>query len=125
MRRRHSSRKGLGAVSAADATTRLAESQSQGGVYFIAEIEIIDVEEYNSYATRAPETVAHYGGRYLVRGGKVRRLEGEAPQRVVVSVWKSAADLERWYNSPEYQTIIDIRHRAARSRAFIVEGLTS
>ena len=91
--------------------------------FFIAEVEVIDPEEFKLYASRVAETAARYGGRYIVRGGNTESLEGEPPKRIAISTWKSMEDAKRYYQSPEYSEIIGIRHRACKSRVFIERGL--
>lgn len=91
--------------------------------FFIAEVEVIDPEEFKLYASRVAEIAARYGGRYIVRGGNTKSLEGEPPKRIAISTWKSMEDAKRYYQSPNYSEIIGIRHRACKSRVFIVEGL--
>jgi uncharacterized protein (DUF1330 family) len=71
----------------------------------------------------AARPAAHYGGRYIVRGGNTESLEGEPPKRIAISTWKSMEDAKRYYQSPKYSEIIGIRHRACKSRVFLVEGL--
>lgn len=51
--------------------------------YLVLELEVQDPETYAECVRRAPETVAKYGGRYLVRGGAVEPLSGgRQPRRV-------------------------------------------
>ena len=48
---------------------------------------------------------------------------GPEPKRIVILEFADAAAVKRWYNSPEYQTILPDRLNNSRSRAFIVDGL--
>jgi uncharacterized protein (DUF1330 family) len=91
--------------------------------YFIAEVEVSDPEGFKAYASQVAATAEQYGGRYIARGGTIHPIEGEAPKRLVISVWDTVEDAKRWHRSPEYSKIIGIRHRTAKTRAFIVEGL--
>jgi uncharacterized protein (DUF1330 family) len=92
--------------------------------YLIADLEVTDPDVYEDYRSRVPAIIATYGGRYLVRGGRVERLEGDAnPQRVVVLEFPSMARLRAFYDSPQYRELIAIRQRSARSNLFAVEGL--
>jgi uncharacterized protein (DUF1330 family) len=91
--------------------------------FCIAEVEVTDPEMFKSYGARVLDTLTRYGGRYIARGGNIVSLEGEPPKRVVISEWKSIEDAKRWYESPEYAEIIGIRHKACKSRIFLVEGL--
>jgi uncharacterized protein (DUF1330 family) len=76
------------------------------------------------YAAHAQATIEPFGGRYLVRGGRVAGIEGEPPKpRIVISVFDSFDEAEAWRRSPEYVKIAAVRHREAKSRQYIVEGL--
>jgi uncharacterized protein (DUF1330 family) len=92
--------------------------------YIIAEVDVTDPAAFQKYADKVPETLAPFNGQYLVRGGKTQALEGEAPKRIVVIAFASAEKARGWYDSPAYQAIKSIRQSAAKSRLFIVEGLT-
>lgn len=105
-------------------TEKSVNAQNPPPAYYVAEHVVSDPEAFKPYAERVPATIEKYGGRFIARGGKVDTLEGDAPKgRVVLIAFKSLADARRWYESPEYREIIDIRHRAAKSRIFVVEGL--
>jgi len=92
--------------------------------YVIADIEVIDSAGFAEYQQKVPTTIAHYGGRYLVRGGAVETLEGIwSPKRCVVLEFPSMAQLKTWYTSPEYVPLIAIRERTTRSNLVIAEGL--
>jgi uncharacterized protein (DUF1330 family) len=46
--------------------------------YYIAEVfDVTNQDDFNTYAAGAPATIARYGGKYLVRGGKTQSLEGQ------------------------------------------------
>ena len=44
--------------------------------YVIADITINDLERYEDYKKLAPPAIAAYGGKYVARGGKAEKLEG-------------------------------------------------
>lgn len=91
--------------------------------YVIAEVEVTDPAGYEPYRPLAAASVAQYGGRFVVRGGRAERLEGpDEPPRLVVIEFPDAAAARRWYNSPEYQAALPIRLANSRGRVFIVEG---
>jgi uncharacterized protein (DUF1330 family) len=92
--------------------------------YVIAEVDVTDPDTYKKYAEKVPATVAAFDGHYLVRGGKVQAVEGEAPKRIVVIAFESAEKAHAWEYSPAYEAIKPIRHSSAKSRIFIVEGVT-
>jgi uncharacterized protein (DUF1330 family) len=91
--------------------------------YAITDIRVSDPERYSEYAKGVPETIRKYGGRYLVRGGDLRPVEGEWPlNRFVVLEFPSMDDLQRWYDSPEYAKLKQIRFETADTKMVWVEG---
>ncbi len=93
--------------------------------YVIAEVDVTDPEAFKKYAEKVPATVAAADGHYLVRGGKIQAVEGEAPKRIVVIAFESAEKAHAWEYSPAYEAIKPIRHSAAKSRIYIVEGIAA
>lgn len=93
-------------------------------VFSVSHIDVSDPELYKEYVALAPATVAAYGGQYLARNGKKYALEGEIPdKRMVVMEFPSLEKAMAWYNSPEYQEVAKIRHRAAKhSSIILIEG---
>jgi uncharacterized protein (DUF1330 family) len=92
--------------------------------YIIADVDVTDQATFQKYADKVPETLAPFNGQYLDRGGKTQALEGEAPKRVVVIAFASAEKARGCYDSPAYVAIKSIRESSAKSRLFIVEGIT-
>ena len=92
--------------------------------YVVGELDVTDAAAYQQYAAKSSAIVAAHGGDYLIRAGKVTALEGEPPKRFVVIQYESVEKALEWYNSPEYAAIRPIRQKAAKSRVFIVEGMT-
>ena len=92
--------------------------------YFVAELEITNLEAMGPYREGVPATIAQYGGRFLARGGKSELVEGgPEPKRVVILQFPDAAAVKRCYNSPEYQKILPGRLENSTGRAIIVEGI--
>ena len=92
--------------------------------YFVFDIEIIDQEKYDQYRKMVPSSLEAYGGKFLVRGGKIEELEGEwSPKRFGILEFDSAEKARAWYDSPEYAPAKALRHQAARSKILIVEGV--
>jgi len=91
--------------------------------YVIAELEITDETAYDEYRRRVTPTVTRHGGKYIVRGGAVESLEnGWPPIRVAVLEFPSMDQARRWYHSPEYAPLIELRQRASKSRLTLLEG---
>ena len=92
--------------------------------YVVVNLDVHDPELFEKYRAEAPKSIAQYGGKYIVRGGAMEVLEGDAPlPRVVVLEFPSVEQAKTWYNSPEYQSVIGMRHNAAHGRGFVVEGM--
>ena len=92
--------------------------------YVIVEVEITDPQLYAEYGKGVPGTVAAFGGKYLVRGGKSESKEGGwAPKRVVVLEFPSMERARSWYDSAEYKPLLAMRAKAAKSKMLFVEGV--
>ena len=92
--------------------------------YVIADVEITDPVQYAAYIRVVPPTIAHYGGRFLVRGGKAEMLEGSwSPRRVVVLEFPSFEQARRWWASEEYSAPKALRQAASVSNLILVEGV--
>jgi uncharacterized protein (DUF1330 family) len=91
--------------------------------YIIAELVVSNSEGYQEYREKVPAVIAQYGGRYLVRAGDSKVLEGAGEcGRMVVLEFDSPERALEWYNSPEYQAILPIRLRNAAGRAIWAAG---
>jgi uncharacterized protein (DUF1330 family) len=94
--------------------------------YVIVELNVTDPAGFEEYRKQVPATIAQYGGRYLVRGGRCETLEGGwAPARVVVLEFPSMEAARRWYDSEEYRAPKALRLRSASGKAILVEGVSS
>lgn len=92
--------------------------------YVIVEISVTNKEAYEEYKTLAADSIAFYGGKYLIRGGKTETLEGNwHPERLVMLEFPSFERASEWYNSGMYAIAKPIRLKNAKSRMLLVEGL--
>ena len=92
--------------------------------YVIADIEVQDAAAYDTYRRGVEATVAKFGGRFLVRGGAVKAVEGAwCPKRLVVLEFPDMAALDAWYASPDYKPLLDIRLGASTGRLIAAEGI--
>jgi len=92
--------------------------------YVFLNIDVTDPVRFAEYAKAAAATVEHYGGRYLVRGGRSEALEGSAdPKRVVILEFPTYERARAWWDSSEYHEPKRVRQTAARADALIVEGV--
>lgn len=93
--------------------------------YWITHVTVSDEAAYAEYAVRASEAIRQHGGRFLVRGGRYRQLEGRDRPRNVLVVFPDIEAAERCYHSPEYQAALVFARGASERDLVIVEGLPS
>ena len=92
--------------------------------YVIVEITVTDPLVYEDYKAAIAPLAAKYGGRYLVRAGRVEPIEGPAPTgRIVLFEFPSFDRAMAFEHAPETRAASEIRHRSAKSRIFVVEGV--
>ncbi len=90
--------------------------------FITAHIEVTDPEGYPEYVRRDTPVLERMGGRFLVRGGRHRCVEGSVGDRHVVIEFPSYEEALSAYDDPEYQEVAGIRRRCARSTIVVVEG---
>ena len=91
--------------------------------YLIGEIDVTDPAAYEDYRKQVLAVVTQYGGKFIVRGGKVDSKEGGwNPKRIVVLEFPSMAQAQEFYGSAEYAPLIKLRQKAAKGKVIIVEG---
>ena len=94
--------------------------------YVIVEFTVKDPDVYREkYAGAAGKTAKEYGAEVLA-AGNWEILDGDTGLSSGVIV--AFPDLETaltWYNSPEYQQLIDVRGVAMDARFSLLDGLPS
>jgi uncharacterized protein (DUF1330 family) len=92
--------------------------------YIIADIDVQDAAKFEQYRARVPETLVPYGGRFVVRGGRVETLDGDwSPSRLVILEFPSTAQAKAWWNSKEYAEPKLLREASSRGKLLLVEGV--
>jgi uncharacterized protein (DUF1330 family) len=71
--------------------------------YVVVDIEITDPPAFEEYRKGVPATVAKYGGRFVVRGGKSETPEGS------------------WH--PKRLALLAMRLKASKGNLVLVEGV--
>lgn len=90
--------------------------------YWIAHIDVIDLEGYNTYMAASLPLIGKFGGRFLVRGGNNEKPEGVIRARTVVIEFPSYEAALDCYNSPGYQAAAAHRMGRAEFDIIIIEG---
>lgn len=92
--------------------------------YIVVQIDINDPARYEQYRKMVPSTLEQYGGRFLVRGGKVENLEGSwHPARFVIIEFDSAEQAKTWWCSEEYAPAKELRQQTTHTEMIVVEGV--
>jgi uncharacterized protein (DUF1330 family) len=92
--------------------------------FVIVDVEVTDPIGYEDYKKLAAPAVALYGGKYLARGSKNETLEGDwRTNRLVILEFSSVEQAKAWLNSPEYAPARALRHKYAKSKMVVVEGV--
>jgi uncharacterized protein (DUF1330 family) len=91
--------------------------------YVIANIDVQDPVRYADYIKLTPGTIAPFGGRFIARGGRSERLEGDtAANRLVILEFPSYDQANAWYASDGYRVAMAIRQSASTGSLILVEG---
>jgi uncharacterized protein (DUF1330 family) len=92
--------------------------------YVVVQVEVQDPIRYEDYKSMVLPSLAPYGGRFIVRGGKVETLEGDwAPKRFVMVEFPSVEKAKAWWDSPEYKDAKALRQATSQTQMIVVEGV--
>jgi uncharacterized protein (DUF1330 family) len=91
-------------------------------VFFLAEIEVFDIEKYHTYIEKASHIVRQYGGEYVFRSEHIVPVSGNwTPRRLVMIQFKNKTDIQRCFGSEEYLQIKHLREQSTKSRSVIID----
>jgi len=91
--------------------------------YLIANLDVKDATVFDWYRQKVAPIIEQYGGRYLVRGGAIERLEGGLPlKRLIVLEFPDLAAARRFYHSADYAPVMKLRFASANSDVVLVDG---
>jgi uncharacterized protein (DUF1330 family) len=93
--------------------------------YLVVDSHLTDPALYEEYKRKAKPLVGQYGGEYLARGGALKVKESAlwSPTRMVLVRFPSVQQAEAFYDSPEYQQVLQISNKSAERTVVIVEGI--
>jgi uncharacterized protein (DUF1330 family) len=92
--------------------------------FVVVDVEITDPVGYEEYKKLTPGSLTPFGGRFVVRGGKVETLEGTwAPGRFVILEFPTVERAREWWNSEAYRPAKAVRQSVARTEMILVEGV--
>ena len=90
----------------------------------VIHIEVHDQEAYQAYRAGIRTVIARHDGRFIVRGQEPEVIESDWPDTRMVSLeFPSVEAARRFWDSTEYGDIRELRQRASRFDAVIVNGV--
>jgi uncharacterized protein (DUF1330 family) len=90
--------------------------------YWIARIDIADLDQYKQYVAANAKPFAEFGARFLVRAGAFEAPEGSSRSRNVVIEFPSYQAAQECYRSQDYQAALQLRLPVSSSDLVIIEG---
>ena len=80
--------------------------------YVVIDLKVLDPDGFADYAREAADLLATYGGRNILLDMNPAVLEGtRQPAALIIQAFPDTATVTRWYHSPEYQRLKEIRER--------------
>ena len=93
--------------------------------YFVAQIKINDLDEYEKYLDKFDDIFSKYKGEYLAIDESPTPLEGDWNYtKSVLIKFNSKQDFEDWYYSNDYQKILKHRLHSSKCDTILLEGLS-
>ena len=92
--------------------------------YWIAHVDVTDLEGYKDYQAANAVAFRKYGARYVVRAGRHEAVEGACRPRLVVIEFADYDTALACYRSPEYQHALTLRQGHAVADIVVVDCLT-
>jgi uncharacterized protein (DUF1330 family) len=69
-------------------------------------------------------TLAPFGGRFVIHGGKTEVLEGSWTGHLIMLEFPDIDAARGWYRSPAYQAIVRLRTDNSEGDTVLVEGVS-
>ena len=113
-----------GAALGAAAVDGLKAQTKTPTAYAVIDITSIDNPDvFKELLAKSEPPVVAGGGKFVIRTDKVTAVDGTPPARFVVIAFDSLEKAKAWDNLPAQKEIDDMRHKSAKARLFIVEGV--
>ena len=92
--------------------------------YALIDVHVHDIGRYMEYLHEFRPLLEASGGRYLVRGGSFKVLQGDYhPTRLVIVEFPSMDVLDELYQSHTYRELSERYADSAQAQVVAVEGL--
>ena len=93
--------------------------------FLLVDVDIHNIEEYKKYLEKVKPMVEKFGGKYLIKGGKIDAKETDLwkPKRIVLVKFPNKSSALKWYNSEEYRALKHLRLNNSSSNILFIEGV--
>tara|TARA_B110000014_G_C19708181_1_gene370479 strand:- start:55 stop:348 length:294 start_codon:yes stop_codon:yes gene_type:complete len=92
--------------------------------YWVGIVNVKNKDKYKKYTDIAGPALLKAGAKILSRGGRIKNLEGNEMNRIVVIEFPSMDKAEAFYNSEEYKNGLKFLNKEVADRFLnIAEGL--
>lgn len=92
--------------------------------FFIAQYVVKNPELYGDYSAGAGPTLAQYGGELVSFDVAAETMEGTSPgPQTVIIKFEDVDAAKTWYNSPEYQAVVNKRLEATEGYSVISQSM--
>ena len=92
--------------------------------YMMVQSTIDNEKQYQKYREAVVPLIMKFGGKFLIKGGKVEVLEGQPDGRsMVVFEFPSMEAIDAFWNSPEYVPVKALREGVATLNVWAVPGI--
>ena len=89
-------------------------------VYVVNAYDIHDPEMFKEYPPKVALLLPKYGGKVLAMDTNAKALEGKPKTMNAIVEFRSEEDALRFYNDPEYQSFIHLRHKSTSNCTMII-----
>ena len=102
----------------------MARQDRTAKAYAVALLHDVEMgPEIVAYLEGIDETLAPFGGRFIIHGGPVTALEGAWPGDLIVIEFPDRAAAQGWYASPAYKAILPLRTGHSKGVAILIDGV--
>ena len=92
--------------------------------YWVGIVDVKNQEEYKKYADIAGPALIKAGAKILIRGGRIKNLEGKKINRAVINEFTSIDEAYKFDASEEYRQGLTYLHDEVAERFLnIAEGI--
>ena len=94
--------------------------------FFIAQYTVKDPTLYGEYSAGAGPTLAKYNGELVSFDVAAETVEGTSPgPQTVIIKFESVEAAKTWYNSEEYQAVVNKRLEATEGYSVIAQSMNT